>query len=172
MNDQVICPATALFVSTIISFLSFFQCRVLFVLSDLYWELLLVLYQKMTFFPPLTVILKDFLHSFFKIYLFIYFWLHWVFVAARRLSLVAGREGYSLLRCRGFSLWWLLLLQSTDSRVHRLQQLWRKGSVVVAHGLQSTGSVVVVHRLSCFAACGIFLDQGSSPCLLHWQADS
>ena len=26
--------------------------------------------------------------------------------------------------------------------------------------------------LSCSMACGIFLDQGSNPCLLHWQADS
>ena len=34
------------------------------------------------------------------------------------------------------------------------------------------GSVAVVHRLSWPAACGIFLDQGSSPCPLHWQADS
>ena len=41
-----------------------------------------------------------------------------------------------------------------------LQQLWHMGSVVVAHGL------------CCSAACGIFLDQGSNPCSLHWQADS
>ena len=33
-------------------------------------------------------------------------------------------------------------------------------------------SVVVAHRLSCSAACGILLDQGSNLCLLHWQADS
>ena len=26
----------------------------------------------------------------------------------------------------------------------------------------------MVHRLSCSAACGIFPDQGSIPCLLHW----
>ena len=45
-------------------------------------------------------------------------------------------------------------------------------SVVVAHGLQSTGSVVVAPRLSCSAACGILPDQGSNPCPLHWQADS
>ena len=45
-------------------------------------------------------------------------------------------------------------------------------SVVVAHGLQSAGSVVVAHRLSCFSACGIFPDQGSNPCSLHCQADS
>ena len=47
--------------------------------------------------------------------LFIYFWLRWVFVAACRLSLVVSR-GYSSLRCAGFSLRWLLLLQSTGSR--------------------------------------------------------
>ena len=51
----------------------------------------------------------------FKKFLFI-FWLHWVFVAARRLSLVAVSRGYSSLRCMGFSLWWLLLLWSMGSR--------------------------------------------------------
>ena len=56
--------------------------------------------------------------SFFKkiIYLFIYFWLCWVFVAARGLSLVVASAGYSSLRCEGFSLRWLLLLRSTGSR--------------------------------------------------------
>ena len=34
------------------------------------------------------------------------------------------------------------------------------------------GSVVVAHGLSCSVACGIFPDQGSNPCPLHWQADS
>ena len=29
----------------------------------------------------------------------------------------------------------------------------------------------LVHRLSCSTACGIFLDQGSNLCLLHWQMD-
>ena len=48
-------------------------------------------------------------------YLFIYFWLCWVFITARRLSLVAVSKVYSLLRCAGFSLWWLLLLQSMGS---------------------------------------------------------
>ena len=50
------------------------------------------------------------------IYLFIYFWLCWVFVAVRGLSLVAASGGYSSLSCAGFSLWWLLLLRSTGSR--------------------------------------------------------
>ena len=39
-------------------------------------------------------------------------------------------------------------------------------------GSRRAGSVVVAHGLSCSAACGIFPDQGSNPCLLHWQADS
>ena len=68
------------------------------------------------------------------------------------LSLVAASGGHSSSRRAGLSLSRPLLLQSTGSR--------RAGSVVVAHGP------------SCSAACGIFPDQGSNPCLLHWQADS
>ena len=45
-----------------------------------------------------------------SIYLFIYFWLHWVFVAVRRLSLVVSSRGYFSLQCGGFSLWWLLFV--------------------------------------------------------------
>ena len=30
----------------------------------------------------------------------------------------------------------------------------------------------MAHELSCSVACGIFPDQGSNPCPLHWQADS
>ena len=88
------------------------------------------------------------------IYLFIifYFWLCWVFVSVRGLSLVAASGGHSSSRCAGLSLSRPLLLRSTGSR--------RTGSVVVAHGP------------SCSAACGIFPDQGSNPCPLHWQADS
>ena len=46
------------------------------------------------------------------------------------------------------------------------------GFAVAAPGLSSTGSAVIVHGLSCSVACGIFLDQGSSPSLLHGQVDS
>ena len=46
------------------------------------------------------------------------------------------------------------------------------GSAVVASGLQSTGSMVVVHSLSCSMVCRIFLGQGSNLCLLPWQLDS
>ena len=61
--------------------------------------------------------LRIFLFIYLFIYLFIfYFWLHWVLVAACRLSLVAVSGGYSSLWCVGFSLWWLLLLRSMGSR--------------------------------------------------------
>ena len=38
--------------------------------------------------------------------------------------------------------------------------------------LQLLGFVVVEHGCSCSGACGIFLDQGSNPCPLHWWVDS
>ena len=71
--------------------------------------------------------------KFFFNYVFI-FWLHWAFIAARGLSLVVPSGSYSSLHFMGFSLWWLFL-QSTGSR--------HTASVAVAHGLQSTGSVMV-----------------------------
>ena len=90
----------------------------------------------------------------FVFYLFIYFylWLCWVFVSVRGLSLVAASGGHSSSQCAGLSLSRPLLLRSTGSR--------RAGSVIVAHGPSRS------------AACGIFPDQGSNPCPLHWQADS
>ena len=50
---------------------------------------------------------------FFKVNLFIYFyfWLPWIFVAACGLSLVAASGGYSSMRCAGFSLRWLLVAE-------------------------------------------------------------
>ena len=65
------------------------------------------------------------------VFIFIYFWLCWVFAAARGLLFLA---------------------------VCGLLLLWSRGS----------GE----HGLSRSAAGGIFLDQGSNPCLLHWQVDS
>ena len=91
---------------------------------------------------------QHFFFKFLKINLFIYFiyfWLHWVFVAARGLSLSCGE----------------------------LRLLTAVASLDAEHGLLGTwASVVVAHGLSCSAACGIFLDEGSNPCPLHWQMDS
>ena len=61
-------------------------------------------------------IIGKYLVFLFLFFNFIYFWLHWVFIAVRGLSLVAASGGYSSLRCTGFSLWWLLLSRSTGSR--------------------------------------------------------
>ena len=52
----------------------------------------------------------------FYLFIYLYFCVCWVFVAVRGLSLVAVSRGYYSLRCVGFSLWWLLLLQSMGSR--------------------------------------------------------
>ena len=77
--------------------------------------------------------------------------LQWVFFVARRIPLVVASGGYSLVVGRG-----LLVVAAS----------------LVQNGLQSTGEIVVVHRLSCSAACGIFPDQGLHICPLHWQVDS
>ena len=51
-----------------------------------------------------TLVFLYLYNLFLKINLFIYFWLSWVFVAARRLSLAAASGSYSSLWCAGFSL--------------------------------------------------------------------
>ena len=49
---------------------------------------------------------------------------------------------------------------------------WGGFSCCRAQALGCTGSVGVAHDLSCSVARGIFPDQESNPCSLHWQADS
>ena len=65
-------------------------------------------------------------------------------------------------------------------------QLWRAGATLLwcvsfslggfsCCGAQARGaqaSAFVAHGLSCSVARGIFLDQGSNLCSLHWQGDS
>ena len=99
-----------------------------------------------------TVCLSFFFLIFIYYLFIIYFWLCWVFVSLRGLSPVAASGGHSSSRCVGLSPSQPLLLRSPGSR--------RAGSEVVAHGP------------SCSMARGIFPDQGSNPCPLHWQADS
>ena len=72
------------------------------------------------------------------VYLFIYFWLRWVFVAARGLSLAAVGGGYSSSRCTGFS--------CCGARA-----LGAQASVVVARGLSICSSWALERRLS---SCG------------------
>ena len=77
------------------------------------------------------------------IYLFI-FWLCWVFVAARRLSLVAASGGLCFFVVCG-----LLIAGASLVAEHGL--LGTQASVVVAHRLSSCGSQAPEHRLS---SCG------------------
>ena len=101
-----------------------------------------------------TEVTRPFLKNF--IYLFIYIYIFFGCVGSSFLCdgflLVVASGGHSSSWCMGLSLSRSLLLQSTGSRC--------------------AGSVVVAHGPSCSAACGIFPDQGSNPCSLHWQADS
>ena len=75
---------------------------------------------------------------FLKINLCFNFWLHWVFVATRGLSLVAASRGYCSFRCVGFS--------CCGARA-----LGTRASVAVVHGLSSCGSWALECRLS---SCG------------------
>ena len=80
----------------------------------------------------------------FIIFLLFYFWLHWVSVLHEGFILAAG----------------CVLLIAMASLVAEQELYGTRASVAVAH------------RLSCPTTCGIFLDQRSNPCPLHWQADS
>ena len=68
------------------------------------------------------------------------FWLHWVFVAAHGLSLVAASRHYSSLWTAGFSMWGLLLLRSTGFRRSGFSSCSMQASIC---GLQ-----VLEHRFS------------------------
>ena len=98
---------------------------------------------------------------FFKQYLFIYFGVCWVFLAAWAF-LWLRRAGAALqLRCTrashggGFFCCRARPLECSGFSSHRTwaQQLWHTGIVAPWH-------------------VGIFLDQGLNVCPLHWQADS
>ena len=86
---------------------------------------------------------------FLKCNFIIYFWLFWIFIAVRGLSLVMVHRLLNAHR----------LLDAVASPV--AEHAWALGHA---------GSVV--HGLSCLVSCGVFWDQGLNPCPLHWQADS
>ena len=72
---------------------------------------------------------------------FIHFWLWWVFVAARGLSLIAVSRGYSWLGYMAFSLRWLLLLWSTGSRCVGFSSC---SSWTLERGLSSRGAWTLI----------------------------
>ena len=71
------------------------------------------------------------------------------------LSPVLVSQGYSSVAVSGL----LIAVASLVAGIERA-----RASVVAAPRLCSTGSIVVVHGLSCSGACRIFLDQGSNLC--------
>ena len=77
-----------------------------------------------------------------------------------RLPLVAMSMGYSLVVVCGLLIPVDSLVAGHGLEAHRLQEL------------QCQGAGVLVNRLSCSVARGIFPDQKSNWCPLHWQADS
>ena len=82
--------------------------------------------------------------------------------------LIYGCVGSSFL-CEGFlSLW------QAGATLHRGARASHHHGLTLLRtaGSRRAGSVTVAHGPSCSAACGIFPDQGSNPCPLHWQADS
>ena len=82
---------------------------------------------------------------------FVYFWPCWVLVAVQAFS-SCGKWG---------------LLPSGAWASH-----WVGLSCYRARALRRVGSVAVAHGLSCPVACGVFPDQGSNQCSLHWQENS
>ena len=107
--------------------------------------------------------------TFFFMYLFVWaaLGLHccaWAFFSCIRAPLLSSCDVQASY-CSGFS--------SCRARAPGSQ-----ASVVAAHWCDIVARPLE-HRpsscgtgLSCSEACGIFLDQGSNPCPLHWQADS
>ena len=81
--------------------------------------------------PLCSLFLFSFSFFFKYIYLFIFGCVRSLLLCAG-FSLVVASGGYSSLRCAGFSLWWLLLLQSTGFR--------RSGFSSVALALSSFGA--------------------------------
>ena len=79
--------------------------------------------------------------------------LHWTSLGQARAFCVGGEQG--------------LVSSCNVQNSHR-----NSFSCCGVRALGTPASVVWARGLSCSVARGIFLDQGSNPCLLHWQMDS
>ena len=80
---------------------------------------------------------------------------------------IFGCVGSSFL-CEGFS----LVVASKGHSKSRCAGLTVAASLVVGHRLQTRRLSSCGSGPSCSTVCGIFPDQGSNPCPLHWRADS
>ena len=93
--------------------------------------------------------------------MFIYFWPCRVFTVACGLFSSCGEQGSSLAAVHQ-------LLTAVASLLGK-HMGFRKCNFLAAACMGFSSGV---QGLSCSIACGIFPDQGSNPCHLHWQADS
>ena len=78
---------------------------------------------------------------------------------------------YLFLAVLGLHCWVQAVFQLQRARA-TLQQCAGLSCRELAQQLRCTDSVVAEQGFKCSVACGVFPDQGSNPCLLHWQADS
>lgn len=85
--------------------------------------------------------------------LFIYFLLHWVFIAASRLSLAVASGIYSLVMAQ-ISLQWLVLLKSTGSRHTGLK-------------LQHAGTRAQAQQLPCMVSAAPHVESSQTRDLTH-----
>ena len=99
--------------------------------------------QKM-YLATVIVISTIVINCIFVIILFIYFWLCWVFLAARAFSLISVNGGFSPVAMRR-------LLIVVASLIAQLRHQGTQASVAVARGLNSCSSWALEHRLN---SCG------------------
>ena len=81
-------------------------------------------------------------------------------------------QGFSLVASHG-----ILFAEASLAVEHGLQGVWASeaaacGLSACGSWLWTAGSVAAVPGLSCSVTCGVFPDQGSNLCPLHWQVDS
>ena len=69
------------------------------------------------------------------IYLCIYFWLHWIFVAACKLFSSCGEQGLLFVVVRRLLIMVVFLVAEHRLKVRRVQLLQSMGSVVADHRL-------------------------------------
>ena len=85
----------------------------------------------------------------------------------RRLFSSCREQGLLFIAVHGLLIVVASLVAEHECQGAQVQQLGPVGSIIAVPSLYSIDSIVTAQRLSCFEACGIFLDQGLHPHLLH-----
>ena len=148
----------------LISCLSIHEHTMYFHLFVLLWFLSSAFYNSQCItLAPLWLNFLNFIYLF--TYLLIDFWFCWVFVVVCEVSLVVASGAYSLVVVCGL----FLVVGSLCCGARALGCVGFSSCSL--QGLE-WGLSSCANGLSCPVACEVFLNQGSNPCPLHWQADS